>query len=317
MREPPNGALRLIAAPALRRAASAYVAGPRLDHALDACRVLRGRGLAITIGYWNRRDDEPEKVMSTYLAAVEAVSRNGLDARLSIKLPGLGFSPELLARLLEQARSADVLVHLDSLSWEAAERTLALVAEAESPRDGVGITLPARWSRSLADAEAAIELGLDVRVVKGRWPDLTAPDQDARAGFLALVERLAGRARQVAVATHDERLARQSLGLLRSAGTLCELELLFGLPVGPATRAATELSAPLRVYVPYGHATLPYRIPDARRDVRILGWFAQDLLRGRRKGWRGLSGRRGLGALPLGLADETAAATSGGSRARA
>jgi hypothetical protein len=55
---------------------------------------------------------------------------------------------------------------------------------------------------------------------------------------------------------------------------------------------------PLRMYVPYGHATLPYRVLDARRDARVLGWLAQDLLRGRRKGWRGLSGRRGPQAPP-------------------
>ena len=314
MREAPNAALRFVAAPALRRAASAYVAGPRLDQALDACRALQGRGVASAVGFWNRGSDEPSQVISIYLAAVKALSRNSLDARLSIKAPALGFSPELLAKLLEQARAANVLVHFDSLSLETAEPTLAMIAEATSSHDQLGITVPSRWSRSRADVEAAIELGLGVRVVKGRWPDLEAPDQDPRAGFLALVEQLAGRARQVAVATHDEPLARQALDLLHAAGTPCELELLFGLPPGPAARAAGELSAPLRIYVPYGHATLPYRIADARRDVRVLGWLSQDLLQGRRKGWRGLSGRRGLGALPLGLADETAAAPSSGSR---
>lgn len=317
MRAPHKAALRLVAAPALRRAASAYVAGPQLDHALLACRALQGRGLVSTVGFWNRGDEEPSQVVSAYLAAVEAVSRNDLDGRLSIKAPALGFSPELLAELLEQARSAGVRVHFDSLSWESADRTLALIAEAASPHEQLGITLPARWSRSHADAETAIELGLGVRVVKGRWPDGEAPDQDLCAGFLSLVERLAGRARQVAVATHDESLARRALGLLRAAGTPCELELLFGLPTGTAARAADELSAPLRIYVPYGHATLPYRIPDVRRDVRVLGWLSQDLLQGRRKGWRGVWDRRGLGALPLGLVDETARAPSSGFRARA
>lgn len=317
MRERPKAALRFSLAPLLRRAASAYVAGPRLDDALLACRALRGRGLASTVGFWNRGSDEPSQVMSTYLAAVEALSRSGLDAHLSIKAPALGFSPELVAKLLEQTRTAGVRVHFDSLSAESAERTLALIAQAAPAHDQLGITLPARWRRSLGDAAAAVELGLSVRVVKGRWPDRGAPDQDLRVGFLAVVERLAGRARQVAVATHDEPLARQALGLLRAAGTPCELELLFGLPTAPAARAADELAAPVRMYVPYGHATLPYRIPDARRDIRVLGWLSQDLLRGRSKGWRELSGQRGSDALPLGLADEPAATPPSGSRARA
>ena len=68
-------------------------------------------------------------------------------------------------------------------------------------------------------------------------------------------------------------LAREALRRLRAAGTPCELELLFGLPAMPAARAADELSVPVRIYVPYGHATLPYRIADARRDARVLGWL--------------------------------------------
>ena len=293
MREQPKAALRFSLGPMLRRAASAYVAGPRLDDALLACRALRERGRASTVGFWNQGSDEPSQVMRTYVAAAEALSRNGLDSYLSVKAPALGFSPELVAKLLEPARSAGVHVHFDSLSRESAERTLALIAEAALRHDELGITLPARWRRSLGDATAAVELGLGVRVVKGRWPDHGAPEGDPRAGFLAVVERLAGRARRVAVATHDEPLAREALGLLRAAGTPCELELLFGLPTAQAARAADELSAPVRIYVPYGHATLPYRIPDARRDIRILGWFSQDLLRGRRKGWRELSDRLG------------------------
>jgi hypothetical protein len=54
--------------------------------------------------------------------------------------------------------------------------------------------------------------------------------------------------------------------------------------------------------------------PDARRDIRILGWLFQDLLRGRRKGWKEPYDRLGPDALRLGLADETSAAPPSGSR---
>jgi proline dehydrogenase len=254
-----------------------------------ACRTLRQRGRASAVGFWNQGSEEPDQVARTYGAAAEAASRNGLDTHLSIKAPALGFSTELVAELLKRADSSGVRVHFDSLAAESADRTLALVAGAAPAHPALGITLPARWRRSLGDADAAVELGLTVRVVKGRWPDHGSPEVDLREGFLAVVQRLAGRARRVAVATHDEALAREALRRLRAAGTPCELELLFGLPPAAAARAGDELSTPVRIYVPYGHATLPYRISNARRDIRVLGWFAQDLLRGRRKGWGELS----------------------------
>jgi proline dehydrogenase len=251
----------------------------------------------VSVGFWNRGGDEPREVMRTYLEAVEALSRDGLDSHLSIKAPALEFSPELVGKLLERTRPAGIRVQFDSLSVETAERTLALIAEAQH-QDELGITLPARWRRSLGDARIASKLGLGVRVVKGRWPDRDTREQDPRMAFLAIVERLAGRAQRVAVATHDEALAREALRRLRAAGTPCELELLFGLPAAAAARAGDELSVPVRVYVPYGHATLPYRIADLRRDSRVLRWLSQDLLQGRHKGWRELSDRFGSDAAP-------------------
>jgi proline dehydrogenase len=273
----------------LRRAAAAYVVGPAIDDALLACRTLHQCGRASTVGFWNQGSEEPSRVAQSYIAALDALSPTGLDTYLSIKAPALGFAPQLLAELLERAGSAGIGVHFDSLGPESADPTLALIAEAASRQVELGITLPGRWSRSLGDACTAVELGLGVRVVKGRWPDPKTPPTDARTGFMAVVEQVAGHARRVAVATHDEPLARQALQRLRADGTPCELELLFGLPAAAPAGTGDELSVPVRMYVPYGHGTLPYRIPDARRDIRILGWLSQDLLRGPRKGWRELS----------------------------
>jgi proline dehydrogenase len=251
--------------------------------------MLRQCGRASTVGFWNQGSEQPSQVVRTYIAAVDALSPTGLDTHLSIKAPAFGFDPGVLAELLERTASARIGVHFDSLSPESADRTLALIGEVASRQPEVGITLPARWRRSVDDASRAVELGLAVRVVKGRWSDPQAPPADAGAGFMALVERLAGRARRVAVATHDEPLARQALQRLRADGTPCELELLFGLPAVAPAKTGDELSVPVRVYVPYGHGTLPYRIPDAWRDTRVLGWLAQDLLWSRRKGRSELS----------------------------
>lgn len=309
-----KAALRSWLAPVLRRAAAAYVAGSQIDDALLACQTLREGGRAGTVGYWNSRSEGPEQVAHAYLAAAEALARSGPDMCLAIKATALGFSPELVAELLGRTGPSGVRVHFDSLAPDFADRTLDLIRDAASRQPGVGVTLPSRWRRSLRDADTAVELGLPVRVVKGRWADRASEEVDMRAGFLAVVDRLAGRATRVAVATHDEELARAALRRLLAADTPCELELLLGLPAGPVADAADELCAPVRVYVPYGDATLPYRLQDALRDIRILGWLAQDLIQGRHKGWRELPERLGPDALRLRLASEKSATRSSGSR---
>jgi proline dehydrogenase len=105
---------------------------------------------------------------------------------------------------------------------------------------------------------------------------------DARANFLRIVDRLAGQAREVAVATHDPVLAREALRRLRAKGTASELELLFGLPLRRTIPVAKEIGVPLRMYVPYGHAWLPYAIGQVRRNPRISLWIVRDLLTGPR-----------------------------------
>jgi proline dehydrogenase len=98
-----------------------------------------------------------------------------------------------------------------------------------------------------------------------------------REGFLAVIDRLAGRASHVAVATHDAPLARESLARLRKKNTPCELELLYGLPLKPARRAAQETGVSVRMYLPYGHGWVPYCISQVYEHPRILWWVLKDL----------------------------------------
>jgi proline dehydrogenase len=260
------------------RAAEAYVAGPAVEDALRACQALAARGVSTTICRWNHPETAPSVVAATYLAALSAMGKARLDCYLSIKAPALGMSGDLVGAVVARARANSVLVHFDAQKWDSADRTFALIDAAAATGHPIGCALPGRWRRSLLDAERAIERGLRVRVVKGQQPDPLAPERDLREGFLEVIDRLAGRARQVAVATHDAPLAREALGRLRAAGTPAELELLLGLPFAAARREAELLGVPVRVYIPYGQPEVPYHYSSIRRDPRVLGWLVQDLL---------------------------------------
>src|SRR5262245_34427766 len=273
------GVLRSGWRPLARRAAWAYVAGPSLGDALAACDRAARRGLAASIGFWDG-GESPRAVADAYLSALDAVAASRLDCYLSIKAPALDNARGLLLEILARARRPGIRVHFDSLGPEA-RSVVSLIGAALPQHAAIGCTLPARWRRSLADVEDAIALGLHVRVVKGEWPDVDRPALDPRRGMLWLVDRLAGRARHVAIATHDVALGRQALSRLRAAGTPCELELLYGLPRRRALAAARDAGVPARLYVPHGRARLPYRLSDAPAHPAALWWAARDLLRAR------------------------------------
>lgn len=287
--------LRACWLPLAKRAAGCYVAGPGLADALRVCCWLSQQGFASTTCFWNRDCDRPRQTADVYLATLDLLARLNLDCYVSVKTAPLGFARELVAEVLERAREGGISIHFDSLGPEGADETFALIADALPHYPKLGCTLPGRWRRSRRDADRVIDLGLNVRVVKGQWGDPDEPGIDPRAGFLAIVDRLAGRARHVAVATHDPPLAREALSRLRAAGTPCELELLFGLPVGPVTRLARSAGVPVRFYVPYGYGSLPYHLSHARQNPRIFWWVVRDSLLGRARA-RAFCSRSVLGA---------------------
>jgi proline dehydrogenase len=245
-------------------ASSRYIAGEHIEAAASVCARLAALGYAVTICYWDGKPDRPDEVIQRYEEAITAVAH--LDSYLSVKSTALDFSLPLFERVANRG----LRLHFDAMAQSTVERTFGLIEQLEGDR---GCTLPGRWGRSDKDAERAIELGLAVRVVKGQFKG--EDDRDPRAGVLSVVERLAGRARHVAIASHDHQLAAEALHRLRLAGTPCALEQLYGIPLAPP---------PARVYVPYGHAFLPYAMAQVRGNPRILWWLARDAALRRRPG---------------------------------
>jgi proline dehydrogenase len=276
--------LRASAYPIAKWASRAYVAGPELTDAIRASHRFSERKIACTIGYWNGDDDSKEKVAEVYMAALDALRMNRLDCYFSIKAPAIGFDRNLLAQVVKAGEKAGTGIHFDSLGPEDADRTFELIIEsARNSPDSfprIGCTLPGRWRRSLRDASVAIDAGAKVRVVKGQWVDPDDPQIDLREGFLAVIDQLAGKARHVAVATHDPPLAREALGRLLASGTPCEMELLFGLPLKSVMQVAREMGVRVRLYIPYGHSWLPYAFSQIQKNPRILWWVIRDTIWG-------------------------------------
>lgn len=261
-------------------ASLAYIAGPELKDAVSACKRFSVRGISSTVGYWDKGESaDPREVADAYVEAMTAVRQEGLDSYLSIKAPPLKLSSELVAEVVARACDAQVGIHFDSLFPGAADRTFELIGESLKRDARVGCTLPGRWQRSVRDARRAVDLGATrVRVVKGQWEDPDHPKLDMRQGFLAVIDELAGKAARVAVATHDPPLARDAVRRLHEAGTACELELLYGLPIHAITQVATEHKVPVRMYVPYGEAYMPYALSQLRKNPRVIWWFVRDTL---------------------------------------
>ena len=266
--------------PIVKRAARGYIAGDTLADAERVQRRLVSQSVLTTIGFWDAEGQSSREVADQYLAGLDLLGSDEHDGYLSIKLPALQFSAKHVNAVVDRARTVDRRIHFDALAPDIADRMKSVVGEivSSAPDLRVGYTLPGRWRRSEQDADWVADNSLFVRVVKGQWADPEDPDRDLREGFLNVIDRLAGRAHHVSVATHDIPLAAEAIRRLRQQGTACDMELLFGLPQTKSMRQARKLGLPVRVYVPYGAAYLPYAVERLRKNPHVLFWLCKDFL---------------------------------------
>jgi CelD/BcsL family acetyltransferase involved in cellulose biosynthesis len=260
-----------------RQAATArYIAGPELGDALREEAVYAAAGYATVVGFWNGAADTPADVRREALAAAESLPAG---SEVAIKIVGIGGDGEHLDDLLAACTAHGLTLHLDALGPDSATLAQETARRLDATAPGqVGCTLPGRWPRSVADAEALRSSGLRLRIVKGEVEDPAVAEADPAEGFLAVAAALAGGSCLVEVATQDAAVAGAALERLQAAATPCELQVLHGMRSRAAVRVAQELGVPVRVYVPYGSSRLPYTREDLQADPKLLAVLARDLL---------------------------------------
>lgn len=260
----------------LETAIGSYVAGAELEPALDEEARAAAAGYATTVGFWNWPSTPRAKVLDEATAAAKAL-REG--SEVSVKLPALGGDSPELDDLLALCGERGLTLHFDALGPDSAAANQATAVRLTEGSPGrVGCTLPSRWVRSAADAEALAGKPVRIRLVKGEVADEEGGEVEPRAGYVELARTLAGRSDLVEVATQDAPLAKLALESLLAESTPCELQVLLGMRTSKAIAVARGLGVPVRVYVPYGKGRLPYRRAQLQRSPALLFQLAADLL---------------------------------------
>lgn len=265
--------------PLVRFATRGYVVGETLEEGLDFAGEVADAGFPCTMCFWNDGKDDPSVVADEYIKILDGGADRDMDLALAVKLPSLWERQHEVDRVVARAREIGREIIFDAHDPHKTDDIRKSI-EVTGP-EGLGLAVPGRWHRSHDDAEWAIEKGLRVRVVKGQWPDPDDPQMDLREGYLSIIERLAGRARFVGVATHDAPLAAKAMQILSDAGTPFEQEFVFPLPIEPALREGRRFGANARIYLPYGAAWLPYSLSKAAKEPAMLYWLARDTILGR------------------------------------
>ncbi len=286
----------LMPRPLMRRLSRPYIAGVRLEDAIELVRQLERERMMATLdllGEHITRLDAADRARDAYLGLLGEIHRTGVAANISIKLTQLGLTVdrdacrESLDTLVRRARELGCFVRIDMEDSSCTDATLELYRGLR--RDGldnVGVVLQAMLRRTLEDARALAREGANVRLCKGIYvepPTIAYRDRDeVRRSYLASLEALWDGGCYVALATHDDELiarARERIaarGLERAA---YEFQMLLG--VRPALRRSlVDSGERLRVYVPFGENWYAYSLRRMRENPQVAGHVARSIVGG-------------------------------------
>ncbi len=286
-----------------KRVVSRFIAGERLEDALNVIRVLNQRGITASIDHLGENTSSPAEAKTAaaeVLHALEAIDEAGVRANVSLKLTQLGLllddslCRENLRRVLACARELNIFIRVDMEDSPLTERTLRTWDWArEQGFDNVGVVIQSYLYRSENDIQHILNSGGRVRLCKGAYDepsDVAFPKKvDVDANYDQLTTLLlegAGRAGSPQVssdgrtpplpafATHDEARVQHVLSemkRLKLPRGAVEFQMLYGIRRELQDSLAAQ-GYPVRVYVPYGTHWYPYFMRRlAERPANI--WF--------------------------------------------
>ena len=277
--------------PAGRALAKRFVAGEELDDAVAAARRLNEAGGTVSLDHLGEHVHDAVSAKAAkedYLAILDRIAAEGLDANISIKLTQLGMGVDLtqtedaLDELAVRALDAGTTVTIDMEESDWTGTTIDIYESVQRERGNLGIAVQAYLHRTLEDLQRLIALGGHIRLCKGAYAEPAEIAYQSKGEVDASYDRLlevlmAAEETKPAVATHDDRLIERTFALAASRREPFEFQMLYGIREN-LQREIVAKGFPLRVYVPYGSQWYPYLTRRlAERPANLL-FFARALV---------------------------------------
>ncbi|HEV8651295.1 MAG TPA: proline dehydrogenase family protein [Actinomycetes bacterium] len=280
--------------PVARRVAGRFIAGNTIDDADRVIRELNAKGASVALDYLGENTEseaQARESTAAYLAALDRIQEQGLDANISVKLTAMGLDirPELAleeaSRVAARGKEVGAMVGVDMEAHDYVERTLDTVRQLAESYDQIGVCVQAYLYRTRDDLARLNRWGVPVRLVKGAYqesPEAAYPEKASVDGAYArLLDALVQDNPYPMVATHDPVLVRLTKTLVaryeRDRDTF-EFQMLYGVRRDLQEQVLAE-GYRLRVYVPYGDQWYPYFMRRLAERPANLYFFLSNLLK--------------------------------------
>ena len=254
-----------------RALAGRFVAGDTLDDAVEAAHRLNRERLLVSLDLLGEEvgdRDSAIRATAEYLASIDRIRAEDLDANISVKPTQLGLAidvglaAENVERLAVAAARLGTTVTIDMEDSRYTASTVDLYEEAQARHGNLGIAIQAYMRRTPEDLARLIPLGGHIRLCKGAYVEpeevaLTSKGEVDEAFADQLRTLMASSGACPAIATHDPYLVDLTRALASERTTPFEFQMLYGVRPD-LQRSLVADGFPLRVYLPFGSEWYPY-----------------------------------------------------------
>ncbi|MDQ4106686.1 MAG: proline dehydrogenase family protein [Actinomycetota bacterium] len=278
----------------VKRISGRYIAGERLEDAVDTIRELNREGCAATVDVLGETSNDKREAagkLRAYRQVLDTLDEQDLDSGISVKLTGLGllFDEELcranLEEIIDYAAERNRFVRVDMEDSPFTATTIQIVLDLYERHENIGAVIQAYMRRSLKDVQRLSGAGVTVRLCKGIYDEpreIAYKDYDTvRQNYILLLEEMLRSGVYVGVATHDEFLVWHALRLIYRLNVQkhkYEFQMLLG--VDEQLRSIlVEAGHKVRVYVPFGEEWYEYSTRRLQENPRIARYVAGDVMR--------------------------------------
>ncbi len=279
--------LPLIPKKIVRHFASRYIAGEKLEDAIEVVRKLNQQGKLTTIDVLGENitnENEAIEALKIYKRVLDVIKEFNLNSDLSIKLTQLGLKLDFdfcyanVEELVKHAKKYENIVEIDMEDSSTTDATIEIYRKLKSKFDNVGLAIQAYLKRSENDIKSLLPLKPRIRICKGIYiePETIAfkSRELIRHNFKHLLNMLLQSDAYTCIATHDDVLINEAYRLIKEYNldnSKFEFQMLLGVRPEMGNKIVAD-GYKLRIYVPFGEKWYAYSMRRFRENPQIAGY---------------------------------------------
>jgi len=280
-----------------RRVSTRFVAGPELEDVLRATKLINQNGATVSVDNLGENVTNAEEARASaqvYHRLLDAVSSQGLQANISLKLTHMGLdvdeslARELVSGLVAKAAALKSFVRVDMEGSPYTQRTLDFVHQLHrcpGNQDAVGTVIQSYLYRSEKDVNELLAAGIRIRLCKGAYkepPEIAFQNKsDVDANYVKLMKTLMTSGIYHGLATHDERIINEAKTFAtreKISPNTFEFQMLHGIR-RDLQQQLVKQGWRMRVYIPFGTEWYPYFMRRLAERPANVFFIAKNLFR--------------------------------------